>query len=96
MYARVVRGSISPGKLDEAINLWRESVAPSVRTQKGFKSARLLIDRQAGIVMSVGFWDAQPDVQGTSEWNRSQVAKFAGLFATPPTIEENYEVAVEV
>jgi hypothetical protein len=96
MYARVVSGPIAPENLDEAIQLWRNTVAPSVKQQKGFKSARLLVDRRAGKVMSIGFWEMEPEVQGTSEWNREQIAKFAGLFSAPPLVEEHYEIAVEV
>ena len=47
MYARVVSGSIPPEHLDEAIQLWRTTVAPSVQQRKGFRSARLLVDRSA-------------------------------------------------
>ena len=96
MYARVVSGSARPDQLDELIQLWQDSVAPSVKTRKGFKSARLLVDRHTGRAMSVGFWAAQPDVQETSEWNRAQVAKFMELFIAPPSVEENYEIVVEV
>jgi hypothetical protein len=96
IYARVVSGSVPLEELEEAIQLWRSTVAVSVPQQKGFQSARLLVDRASGRIMSVGFWETQPDVQGTSQLNRNQVARFAGLFSSPPTAEEHFEVAVEV
>jgi heme-degrading monooxygenase HmoA len=95
MYARLVAGSIPPGKLDEAIQLWREEVLPSVQQQKGFMSVRLLVDRKTGKIASLGLWETEADFQATVGWNQAQVAKFASLFATPPDVG-GYEVVVEV
>jgi heme-degrading monooxygenase HmoA len=89
-----VAGSIPPGKLADAIQLWQDSVLPSVRQQKGFRSVRLLVDRKNGKVASLGLWETEADFQATVEWNQGQVAKFAGLFITPPDVG-GYEVVVE-
>ena len=94
MYARLVTGLIAPEKLDDAIRLWRDYVAPSVKQQKGFKSARLMVERKMGRVASVGFWETAADVQGSVAWNQEQIAKFAGMFTTPPVVE-HFEIAVE-
>jgi heme-degrading monooxygenase HmoA len=94
MYARLVTGSIPREKLDDAIQLWRDSVFPSVQQQKGFKGVRLLVDRKNGKVASLGLWETEADFQATVEWNQRQVAKFAELFATPPEVG-GYEVVVE-
>lgn len=95
MYARLVKGQISQGKLEEAIWLWRESVAPSVKQQKGFISARLLVERSTGRVASLGLWETEADFQGTVAWNQGQIARFAGLFTAAPSVE-GYEVVAEV
>jgi heme-degrading monooxygenase HmoA len=96
MYARVVRGQVSPDKVDEVIRLWQEFVLPSVKQQKGFKGVRLLVERNSGKIMSMGLWQTEADFQATVEWNQAQIAKFTGLFAaTAPPIVEHYEVAAE-
>jgi heme-degrading monooxygenase HmoA len=95
MYARLVAGDIPSDKLEEAIQLWRNSVLPSVQQQKGFKSVRLLVDRKNGKIASLGLWETEADFQATVTWNQRQVAKFAGLFTTPPDVG-GYEVIVEV
>ena len=95
MYARVVTAQISPGKLEEAIQLWRDAVAPTVKQQKGFKSARLLVERKTGKVTSMGLWETEADLLASVEWNQDQLAKFASLFNAPPSVE-HYEVAGEV
>jgi heme-degrading monooxygenase HmoA len=92
----MVTGEIAPDKLDEAVRLWREHVAPSVQRQPGFRSVRLLIDRQAGRVLSLAIWDDVQAVQRSAAWNQEQVARFQGLFTTPPRVEEGFEVAVEL
>lgn len=95
MYARLVTATVATEKIEEVILLWRESVAPSVRQQAGFLSARLLMDRNTGKVASIGLWETEADFQATVEWNRRQVDKFASLVTIPPTVE-GYEVIAEV
>jgi len=97
MHARVTSTQVSPDKVDEAVRLWRDSVMPAARQQKGFKSGRLLVDRKTGKAVSVGLWETEADAQATGEasaYMREQLAKFAGLFTAPPVIE-HYEVAAE-
>jgi hypothetical protein len=95
MYARLVTGMIASGKLEEAIQLWQEAVAPSVRQQKGFRSARLFVDRKNNKVASMGWWDMEGDVQESEPWNQEQIAKFVGLFVEPPAVG-HYEIVAEV
>jgi len=95
MYARIVSGSIAPAKLDKAIGLWQETVAPSVEQQKGFISARLLVQRKSGRVVSIGLWDSEADLENTVEWNKEQITRFASFFTVKPTVE-HYEVVAEV
>ena len=94
MYARLVTGSIPNGKLEEAIQLWQDSVLPSVQLQKGFNGVFLLVDQKNSKIASLGLWETEADFQSTVEWNQGQVAKFAGLFSAPPEVG-GYEVIVE-
>jgi heme-degrading monooxygenase HmoA len=96
VYARVVRGEIPTDRLDEAIRLWQESVGPSAKRQSGFRGARLMVDRNAGKVLSIGLWESEPKVWESVGWNQEQIAKFAALFSGPPTVEEDYELAAEI
>jgi heme-degrading monooxygenase HmoA len=86
-----------PAKSEEAIRLWEDSVLPAARQQKGFKSARLLVDRKTGKSLSVVMWETSADALATGEssaYLKEQLAKFASLFTAPPIVEQ-FEVAVE-
>jgi|WetSurMetagenome_2_1015567.scaffolds.fasta_scaffold368783_1 hypothetical protein len=94
-YARLASGLILPTKIDEAINLWRESIAPSAKRQIGFKGASLLVDRRAGRIISIGFWETETDLQASRSGIPVLINKYNGLFSSPPAVEQ-YEVAVDV
>ena len=96
MFSQVVRANIQPGKMDEGIALFRDSVLPAVRGQSGLQSVRLLVDREGNKIIGISFWDSEADVAGlmSSGFYQEQVAKFAAVFAGPPE-REAYEVAVE-
>ena len=97
MYSQVIRANIQPGKMDEGIAIFKDSIAPAVQGRSGFQSARLLVDRAGNKIIGVSIWDSEADVAGlmSSGFYQEQVAKFAALFAGPPE-REVYEVAVEV
>ena len=96
MYAQVVRIQIQPGKVEEGISTFRDSVIPAVRQQKGFKDAYLLVDRSTNKGIGFSLWESEADVVALMEsgFYQQQVAKFAVVFAAPPE-REVYEVAAQ-
>ena len=96
MYSQVVRANIQPGRMDEGIALFRDSVIPAVRERSGLQSLRLLVDREGNKIIGISVWDSEADVAGlmSSGFYQEQVAKFAAVFAGPPE-REVYEVAAE-
>ncbi len=97
MFSQVLRFNIQPGNMDEAIAIFKDSVAPAIHGWRGLQSGRLLVDRAGNKISAVSFWDSQADEAGlqSSGAYQEQVAKFAALFAGPPEVEV-YEEAVEV
>ena len=95
MYARVVTVQVQPDKLDETINLYEDSVLSAARQQKGFQNGMLLVDRNTGKGVSITLWETEADLAASesSGYFQAQIAKFASLFAGPPT-RELYQVAV--
>jgi hypothetical protein len=95
MFARVVTAQVSPARLDEAIKVWKESVMPAVKSQKGFSSGRLMVNRSTGKIVTVALWNAESDMRATAGgFVQEQIAKFGSMFSGQPIVEE-YEVAVE-
>jgi hypothetical protein len=56
---------------------------------------RLLVDRENGKIASLGLWETEADFQATVSWNQEQIARFTGLFSSPPEVN-GYEVLLEV
>ncbi len=96
MYARVVTVQIQPDKSDEAIRIYRDSVVPAAKQQRGFKGLYDLVDPKTGKGLSIALWDTEADMVAgeASGYLREQLAKFAAMFTAPPTTER-YQVAVQ-
>ena len=96
MYARVTIGQLLPAKVDESIDIYRDSVVPAAAQQKGFKGIYVLTDRTTGKGLTIALWDTEADMTAgeTSGYYRQQVAKFKDLFSAPP-VREAYEVTVQ-
>jgi heme-degrading monooxygenase HmoA len=96
MNARVTIVQILPGKIDEAISVYRDSVVPAAKQQKGYKGVYLLTDRNTGKGISVALWETEADMTAgeTSGYYQQQLAKFKDIFGAPP-VREAYEVSVQ-
>jgi len=96
MYARVVTVSIQPDRLDEVIQVFRDSISPVAKQQKGNKGGYFLTDRKTGKAISVALWETEADMIAgeTGDYLREQIAKVAAAFTAAP-VAEHYEVSVE-
>jgi heme-degrading monooxygenase HmoA len=98
MIARVFTIQVIPEKMEAFIQRWHDSMLPLAKEQKGWKSARLLVDRQSGKVVIVGMWQTEADALATGAGTahaEKQRAFLEGLISAPPVIE-NFEVAADV
>jgi heme-degrading monooxygenase HmoA len=98
MYARLVTLQLAPETIDDAIELYRDSVMPAAQQEPGFKGGRLLVDRATSKAISVVLWATEADILETgagSAYFQEQIAKFGQLFTAPP-VAEHYEIAVFV
>ena len=97
MHARVVTVQVQPGKIEETIRIYRDSVVPAAKEQKGFKGAFLLTDPNTGKGVSVTLWETEADLKAgeASGYYQEQIAKFGAVFAAPPA-REAYEVSLQV
>jgi heme-degrading monooxygenase HmoA len=96
MFARLTTINTRPERVDEGIAIYKKSVIPAAKLQKGFVAAYLLVDRPTGKGMSVTFWKTEEDALANerSRYYQEQLIKFLDLLVTNP-IREGYEVAVK-
>jgi heme-degrading monooxygenase HmoA len=96
MYARVVTSQYQPGKMEEGIQIYRESILPEARQRPGFKGAIGLVDPSTGKTMSIVLWETEANMKTgeTSGSFQAQLAKIVSFLATAPLIE-TYEVVVQ-
>jgi heme-degrading monooxygenase HmoA len=96
MFARMTTLFIKSDKIDEGISIYESSVMPAAREQKGFRMAKLLLDRNSGRAISITFWETEEDAAANEEnlYYQNQLVKFMSLYSAQP-VREGYEVAVE-
>jgi quinol monooxygenase YgiN len=95
MYVRVTKVQLQPGKVDEAIRIYQDSVVPALKQQAGFHSTQLITDRASGAGMAITVWETEAALQAgeSGGFYQEQVAKFAPLLAAAP-VREVYEQTV--
>ena len=93
MHCRVTSVRLQPGKFEEALALYENSVLPAAKLQKGFKDVHLMADRAVGKVLAISIWETEADmVEGERNgYYREQITKFSTMFAETP-VAEHYEV----
>src|SRR4030065_2698475 len=93
MYARLTIMQVKLDRIDEAIRLYRKSVVPAAKKQKGFMGVSLLLDRASGKGVSITYWRNEKLALANEEnlYYQEQLVKFLDMFAGPP-IKEGYEV----
>lgn len=96
MKARAVSVQIQPGKMNTAIDIYRDSIVPAGSQLKGFKGALLLTDPTTGKALSIGLWETEADMTAgeASGYFQEQLAKLGAVLAAPP-VREHYEVSVQ-
>ncbi|MDP2659103.1 MAG: antibiotic biosynthesis monooxygenase [Dehalococcoidia bacterium] len=96
MFARVVTVQVQPGKADEATSIYRDSVVPAGKQQKGHSGFMMLVDPNTGKGLSIALWETEADMKAgeASGYLQQQLAKFASLLAAAP-VTEHYEVRVQ-
>jgi len=95
-FARLTIMQLQPERIPEAIRLYRMSVVPDAKKQKGFRGLCLLADVKGGKGISATFWRNEKDALANEEnlYYQQQLVKFLGMLSGP-MIREGYEVRVD-
>jgi heme-degrading monooxygenase HmoA len=95
MHARMVDLRVRPVDTEEMVRIYRNSVMPAARRQRGFGGAMLLTDPDTGIGVSITMWETEADREAgeASGYYQEQIDKFAHLLVDTP-VRKHYEVNV--
>jgi quinol monooxygenase YgiN len=96
MEARVITVQVDVYRLDKAIKIYEESVAPAVRLREGGIGALLLVDRNSGKAISITMWENEERLRESQEsgFMQEQIAKFESMLIATPDIDA-FEVIVK-
>jgi len=96
MFARIVTMKLRSNRLDEAAKLYKETIIPVVKSQKGFNSNYFCFDRETGKAVSVAFWDSKQDIIDDEESGQQQerLIMFKDFLAEPFT-RDIYEIGAQ-
>ena len=94
MFARTTTMQLKIAFIDEALEVYTNSIVPAAQSQKGFVELKLLLDRSSGKAVAVAIWETEQDAKANEESNyyQEQLIKLMSFYAYPP-IKEGFEVA---
>ncbi len=96
MHVRAVTVRIQPGKTQEAIDVYKDSVIPAAKAQKGFQGVYLMTDASSGKALAISVWETEEDMMAVESggYYQEQISKLAGILAGP-VATEHYELSVD-
>ena len=95
MHVRAVTVQIQSGKTQEAIDLFKDSVVPAQKAQKGYQGSYLMTSASDSKGLAISLWESEADMLAgeSTGYYQEQIAKFGSLFTGPPDLN-HYEVSV--
>ena len=97
MHVRVATVQVQPDKVREAMDIFKNSVVPAQKAQKGYQRSYLMTNASSGKAIAISVWESEADMmagESGSGYYQEQIAKFGSLFTAPPILE-HYELSVE-
>lgn len=94
MYARVTTVRTQPGKVEEAISIARDSIAPHAQEQQGFNDLLALASSEDEEVIFLSLWETEDDLitSEDSGYYEDQLGKLSRILAGR-AFREAYEVS---
>lgn len=92
MHARMTTIRIQPGKLAEAMDIARDSIAPHAEGQRGFKSLLALVDPEGDEIVFVSLWETEDDLEASenSGYYEEQLGRLSSVL-DGQAVREAYE-----
>lgn len=95
MFARLTRFQARLEKIENVERIFKESIVPAAKTQKGFLHAYLLSNPKTGESVSITLWNNENDAVANEKnhYYQEQMVKLLDFFSFGP-VREGYEVSV--
>ena len=96
MHVRAATVQVQPDKLQELIDIFKNSVVPAQKAQKGYQGSYLMTDA-SGKGLAISVWESEADMmagESSSGYYQEQIAKFGSLLTATPILD-HYELSVE-
>jgi len=97
MYARLTRMHFKIDRIEAVVKLYKDSVIPAAKSQKGFKKDYMFLDRETGKGYTLSIWETKEDAIANEKnlYYQEQIVKLMPFFRSNP-IREGFEVEVDV
>ncbi len=86
MHARIGKAELEPGRMEEAVTIWREQVMPRLRQQPGFRGALVLGDGRT-TAEAITLWESEADAQAAGTAMQVAIGQLGGPLAHFPERE---------
>jgi heme-degrading monooxygenase HmoA len=96
MFSRVVRLKGDANRADEALKLWKESILPLIKKQKGYAGVTMLTNRKTGDGLSVSYWETEQAMKDSRANIRPEAQRILASTGDSIVEENECEVAVMV
>lgn len=95
MHARMTTIRTQPGRMAEAMEIARDSIAPHAEGQQGFKSLLAFMDAEDDEIIFISLWETEDDLEvgENSGYYEEQIGKLSSVLAGQAT-RENFEASV--
>lgn len=96
MNARLTMCQTQPGKTQDVLKIFHDSIFPATKLQKGFRQMFLFTKSNSDQVVWFSFWATEAELKAadTVGFFKEQIGKLNELLTGPP-ITDMYEVAAE-
>ena len=95
MQARISTIEGDGGKIDAALQIINEKILPELKALDGLRAANFLVDRSAGKLVAVAFYDNEAALEGSAEAVKPMRSDVAEAMNGKVVGLESYELAAQ-
>jgi hypothetical protein len=97
MFARTTTMQLKIAFIDDALEVYKNSIVPAAQAQKGLVGLNFFLNRKSGKAIAIAIWESEEDAIANEQnhYYQEQLVKLMSFYANPPT-KDGFEVAFKV